>query len=354
MFLPVKQADCARALAGFTQMIGTILEYAAQPPGSRPELAELQGRIPPDLQPLLSRKKVREALDALFALSQPARQTVYEAFCHDIQFHWHMDDEDYRFCRLAGQEAIVLHALCGGLYDAVQGGYPSPGAGPELFSTRLLEAQYARRNDAYGRVCPVCIQDILFDCAEGESDHYFPKSRYPALALHPWNLLPTCPACNGPRFKHGKDPIAEEDAGQGELRTVFLPYLRAAQDEVAFRVSEDCGITMYPGPAGDGFTQRRIDNMERLYALGRRWSGVLSHVYDDLNAELREYGNREDTPADRLAAVRKLLARYANSTKDLKDFVKGIYCAWLQTQSDQELEAMILNTPLSGPLDGTA
>jgi len=351
MFLPVEQAACAQALDGLTRMLRTVLEYAADPPVPPPDCAQLLEQIPPEFRPLLARKPISRTIEALFALPQPDRLAVRDAFCNDIDFDRHMDDGSYQFRRLNGEGALLLKNLCDSLYKVVQKGYPRRGAAgtePPLFSSRLLREQYGQRNAAYGRVCPVCVREILFDKGEGENDHYFPKSRYPALALHPYNLLPVCSDCNGLRYKSGKDPVAAADKGPGELRTVYLPYLRSARKEVAFRVGEDCKISLCPGPEGDRFTQRRIDNLERLYELEERWSGVLSSVYDDLNAELRERAHQGETPQARLEAVRELLAAYAESTKDRRDFVKGVYCAWLQTKSDRALEEMLLSDSLAG------
>ncbi len=85
---------------------------------------------------------------------------------------------------------------------------------------------------------------------------------------------------------------------------------------------------MRPGPGGDENTEKRIANMERLFDMGKRWSKILSYVYDELMAEFGR-GRKDGTLEERLAALCRTLKRNADGTKERKDFVKGIYCAWL-------------------------
>lgn len=219
-------------------------------------------------------------------------------------------------------------------------GFPSGSAAPK-FSGRLLRQQYAAANRLQGRVCPVCVKEILFTRGEGENDHYFPRSKFPTLTLHPYNLLPTCSDCNGSSFKHEKVPFAKPDAGPGELQTVFLPYLRPAKPEVTLSVGENCNIVMTPSPGTGKYTAQRIENMDRLYHLEDRWSGILSNVCDDIESEWKNICAQHGTTAGRLTALRELLKNNASSTKDRRDFIKGVYCEWLLSKSDSALEQWV-------------
>lgn len=214
----------------------------------------------------------------------------------------------------------------------------------QLSYMERIEADYEVVNGEYGIVCPVCMKENLFSNGEGEVDHYFPRKKYPALAIHRLNFLPICGECNGPRRKHTKNPVASSDMGPGELLTVFLPYLRAGKDEIEFRVSEDARryIVMEPRDKGDGYAQKRIDNMERLFMLGSRWSTVFSYVYEDIRAELNQERTEGRTREERLAILRSTMAANSNSTKNRKDFMKGVYCSWLLEKRDEELEEMFL------------
>lgn len=339
MFLEVKKAECTALLDKLVHMVEMILDYSVRTLFQELDEGELTELIEEDLRCLLRYKKVHEAVEALFKLPYHERLHLCEAFTNDKEFQDHIRDGAYRFWSLTGKEAAVLRELCESLYMQVSSGFPGDG---EAFSIGLLNRQFARGNGKLGNVCPVCVRELLFDYGEGQADHYFPRGKYPSLILHPANILPTCPECNGPRNKFKKDPIDRADAGKGELLTVFLPYLRAARPEVAFEVSEDSKreIRMKPGPKADAYTERRIENMERLYGLGKRWSRVLDHVYEDLMAELTAGCSRVKSEREWLCELRGLLRAHAGSTKDRPDFVKGIYCGWLQTKTDEELREL--------------
>lgn len=354
MFLPVKQADCTEVLDRLMQTVKLILEASVQRLMPIPDFDELKGLAEPEFRCLLDRKAIRDAIEELFGLPYMERQEICEAFSSDMQFHQHIDDSTYRLHPLSEDGTAALDALCNRLYDAVGSGIPSGGAAGDagggcLFSVSLLQKQYERANGKEGRVCPVCVRELLFSMGEGEADHYFPRKKYPSLALHPYNILPICSDCNGVRFKHIKNPIDQADIGPGELRTVFLPYLRSVKSEVQFDVDENCSITMRPGPKSEEETPRRIENLERLYQLGKRWSVILSYVCDDIAAELESVYAAYEKPQERLEALREKLSTNAESTKDRRDFVKGIYCGWLLTKSDAELKEIFMQPKLTLP-----
>lgn len=52
--------------------------------------------------------------------------------------------------------------------------------------------------------CPYCNRSYIFTSSKSgtrpQYDHYFPKSKYPYLALSMYNLIPCCSICNG--LKH--------------------------------------------------------------------------------------------------------------------------------------------------------
>lgn len=61
------------------------------------------------------------------------------------------------------------------------------------------------------RVCPYCNR-IFVECVEskrrvvkGQLDHFYPKEKYPYLALSRYNLVPSCSYCNGGSGKHNTD-----------------------------------------------------------------------------------------------------------------------------------------------------
>ena len=58
--------------------------------------------------------------------------------------------------------------------------------------------------------CPYCNRNYIFNInkkgsIKPEIDHLYPKSIYPYLAVSYFNLIPSCPTCNGFGAKEGKD-----------------------------------------------------------------------------------------------------------------------------------------------------
>ena len=58
--------------------------------------------------------------------------------------------------------------------------------------------------------CPYCNRNYIFTVnkkgsVKPEIDHFYPKSKYPYLAASFFNLIPSCPTCNGFGAKEAKD-----------------------------------------------------------------------------------------------------------------------------------------------------
>lgn len=339
MFLEVKQTSCAEVPERLMSMLQAVLEYSIRSFVQDPEFEELFHVVEKKLHYLLKSSKVHTAIEKLFQLPYLERTKLCDIFEHDSCFPQYMDDAAYQLKEDANQEEPVLKELCNAVYEAASAGAGKTSEDRLNLDLKLYKSRFSKENGALGRVCPVCVRELLFSMGEGELDHYFPRKKYPVLALHPYNLLPVCADCNSARIKHMKSPLDAQDRGPGELQNIFLPYLRPARPEVVFEVSEDAhrNIVMRPREGSSPYTQRRIENMERLYNLGPRWSLVLQNVYDDIKEELSERRDERDTPEVRIRKLREILKANEESTRGRTEFVKGVYCGWLNGKTDEEL-----------------
>ncbi|WP_404339607.1 HNH endonuclease [Pseudoalteromonas mariniglutinosa] len=81
-------------------------------------------------------------------------------------------------------------------------------------------------------VCPYCNENNIYNSFSGqksyrsELDHFFPKSKFPFLALSLYNLIPACNICNGP-LKGNYDTFHNKAA---------YPYLIGVNDKPLFKV----------------------------------------------------------------------------------------------------------------------
>lgn len=77
----------------------------------------------------------------------------------------------------------------------------------ELLDNIFRYDRYSKRRAVVGilekmkvTVCPYCNRQYIFTLANGQVrpqfDHYYPKSRYPYLALSLYNMIPSCSICN--------------------------------------------------------------------------------------------------------------------------------------------------------------
>lgn len=76
--------------------------------------------------------------------------------------------------------------------------------------------------------CPYCNRNYIYTTSKNkkikpEIDHFYPKSKYPLIALSYYNLIPSCKSCNGFGAKEEKDPFTNN---------LINPYLLENDDFV--------------------------------------------------------------------------------------------------------------------------
>lgn len=85
------------------------------------------------------------------------------------------------------------------------------------YMKELFEELYKQYRKSYGKelvedlelqVCPYCNRNFINNTgkyATSQFDHFFPKSKYPMMALSLYNLIPCCPQCNHIKGEHAID-----------------------------------------------------------------------------------------------------------------------------------------------------
>lgn len=161
--------------------------------------------------------------------------------------------------------------------------FTEPGAG-KYGRQDFLSAFFSCNGDL--EMCPFCDEMRIYTHSTtgiyADIDHFLPKNRYPHLACHPYNLVPTCHACNSGN-KNQHDPLRGfED--QPRSRILF-PYSQTSLSQNAY---VDVTVSwpsreipplidihkLIPRPSSKEFQQdlqAGIDLLIKLYNIPGRW-----------------------------------------------------------------------------------
>lgn len=129
-------------------------------------------------------------------------------------------------------------------------------------------------------VCPGCDgspASLDDGFANVDADHFFPKSKYPFLTIHPLNLTPYCLECNT-KYKKAKDAL--KASGVTSLADIYHPYLRPAHEEVEVvieRRPSDGQPSLYLRAQSDDPQHiARLNSLKYVLDLESRWNAVLT------------------------------------------------------------------------------
>lgn len=142
--------------------------------------------------------------------------------------------------------------------------------------------------DATPTICPYCdttIQNV-------EVDHFFPKSSFPFLSIHPDNFVPSCHDSNEfTSHKGDRVPLEWDDADQA--LKYFHPRLRPANGryQLAFR---DHGRRLVLSlVALDPTEQIRVDNLDSMFKItadfwGKGLESQVQDVVEEVADQIRQ------------------------------------------------------------------
>lgn len=209
-------------------------------------------------------------------------------FDHDVKFHQDLTDAHFRFQfqSLHKDVKTAVTVLMEFLYEQF---YKESGYGEEIHGTPGLSLNRKTFLASYGlvnrkiTVCPVCDQKSDLR----ELDHFLPKSIYPFLSLHPFNLIPVCKDCNSTEIKGERDPLLNEWKGgpvSDPLPNTFHPYRgRTISDLATIKImrllvrSNEFEAFLEE----NGMSTRRIATAIRVYKLPERWTNRCNGKYGD-------------------------------------------------------------------------
>ena len=107
-------------------------------------------------------------------------------------------------------------------------------------------------------VCPYCNRQYIFTLSKGKArpqlDHYYPKSKYPYLALSLYNLIPSCSTCN----------MAKSSLDTMET-PILYPYEEEMGDDIKFEIrkKKDCNfVRVLQGISDEFVIGLRNENLE--------------------------------------------------------------------------------------------
>jgi len=274
---PVSLPACANALRKVLEIQDVLLEIACT--ADPCDVAVLNGRFVPGTVGWLWQRQ-QKLLKPLETFSvHPVlvdKQAILVAFRHDVTYEHHLDDPLFVFAlqpKSSGATPLVIAVgkWLENFYDVLaRSGIPRAVTGyADDISQQIILGEFDAANVDM-RVCPVCDgtwMEKTITGHVGSIDHFLPRSKYPALSVHPLNLLPVCVVCNE-KIKQGKDPLSE--GRQRTLADTFHPYYRPARERVELSIDKARPWTF---TSTKGATDSQMSVFPDIYALPERWQG---------------------------------------------------------------------------------
>ena len=366
MFWSMDKSCHMNELQGITDYLVSFFEFAAESASNHFDKKAFQEFLPSEADWLIERltsdrwdtpkskdrRPMSKNLEGLFQLTQVRRMAISEALRHDICVAEHMDKP---FCfkspLLEPDERDLIRRFFIHFYEVglCEIGFKLPGYTDSYRRKEFARAYFSGKNKILKYVCPICLCTMTDAEVESDVEHFFPKYLYPILALHPVNLYFSCKACNQ-TYKGTKNPL--ENPGCN-ARMSFLPYVDTVRDRVKLKFShedEDDEVDFVPINPAEAYINEKVESLNRLYKLNRRWTGLLEYHNNMLVDELLRDGiegkdNLKKEISDRLRKMRQ------RCDKSPGDYLNYQYTQWLY---DFRLDALNAELAHKGTVPGVS
>lgn len=158
-------------------------------------------------------------------------------------------------------------------------------------------------------VCPYCDIDTLNNIGNREIEHFVPKSDYPFVSMHPYNLISSCSSCNKYEGKKANYYVP-----------IKSPFTIQYGDLVQFNIDDVNEKVSLPVIGTD-----YIDNYVKLLNLDERYQN--KNVYDSLDGRAKSLFQiylESERDGNKIEEI--LFDRYLNTRKEPLTFaLKSLY-----------------------------
>ncbi|MEF2293158.1 hypothetical protein [Virgibacillus dokdonensis] len=177
------------------------------------------------------------------------------------------------------------------------------------YKRKSFHQNFKLENDLY--VCPYCDIDTTVSTYNNNVEHFLPKSKFPFLAMNPYNLISSCIACNLP----------QEGKGESTIIPVITPYNAQISQAFSFNVDFSDEI-IYVEKNGDKEKDNFIDllNLTERYAdpivyksLDKKAASLFSSISNYANAsykEIERYLSEREKTENLILALRSVITKY--------------------------------------------
>lgn len=224
------------------------------------------------------RTKFGRALDSLAAKARSDNieaKKVANAIRHDALFHknWHRADFDLKLPNMFPNWLELVKDVAEPFYDwlASEKGFGKDtfGLTEDMTRSRIMRAF---RPQSYG-ICGYCdgpLGEIGTKAEANDCDHFFPKSKWPHLAIHPANLFAACKGCNE-TWKLNNTPMGTADAVG--IRGTYHPSLLAGASLISVTANQSPKHPMKVSIAiCDSIEPPRAQTLVETLDLEERWA----------------------------------------------------------------------------------
>jgi len=248
-------------------------------------------------------RKFFRDMPGLLRCDPALKNQVLSDFIHDQSFYRFFTDPTFHF--LFAPSKSPAHAETTKIliyfYDFLGiAGYPAKVMSHILGSVKgfckndVVEG-FEATNPGIQYVCPCC-DNAFTDSGNGNAkgytlEHYFPKSLYPSICLHPYNLIPMCSKCND--VKGQNDPLSPKDH-YNTLHTVsyadvFHPIYRPVRSiaELLFRSTSGGEVMYFASKDSLRPLNPSITAYELLYDIPPRWKTLWKRVDKRVDDEIK-------------------------------------------------------------------
>ncbi len=191
-------------------------------------------------------------------------------------------------------------------YEQLSNGIPTDilASNPRKYSRYGREQFFNAYEKANPRqsVCAICDEHrpitIIRGHVHSNIEHYFPKSVYPHLACHPYNLIPICDACNSAHLD--RDPLNSGNHTRRTLLEVFLPYrnetvlthgtvkfewVQAKESPALSIITRDTNVS--------NLFHARMQAFSEIYDIPQRWQRQIHRIGEQLWRQMIAFSRAE-------------------------------------------------------------